>query len=395
MGKVDLLLTERIKQAKLSVDQLQGPANTNLSTQSSPDPAVVLIPHDADLAAQTFTLLERELTRLHTLVGADAQNTKRFTALSDKITKAEGALTKVRQQIEHIQGSDARIKTHVETRRSAYAGIFEAIVEEENELRDLYAPIKERIDQAAGSLSKLSFSVRRIVDIERWANTGETLLDLRTNGPFKGRGELLRSAQAGLMPVWAEGNATEAAAALLEFVKANESALKTHKPEGKDPRDWARNISDWLYSTDHITVSYGLQYDGVDIEQLSPGTRGIVLLLLYLAIDAEDDRPLIVDQPEENLDPQSIFQELVERFRDARKRRQIIIVTHNANLVVNTDADQVIVASCGPHRPHQLPMITYESGGLENPRIRQQVCDILEGGERALKERAKRLRVGI
>ena len=142
-------------------------------------------------------------------------------------------------------------------------------------------------------------------------------------------------------------------------------------------------------------MGYGLQYDGVDIEQLSPGTRGIVLLLLYLAIDAEDDRPLIIDQPEENLDPQSIFQELVYRFRDAKKRRQIIIVTHNANLVVNTDADQVIVATCGPHRPGQLPLITYESGGLENSRIRQHVCDILEGGERAFKERAKRLRVGI
>ena len=166
-------------------------------------------------------------------------------------------------------------------------------------------------------------------------------------------------------------------------------------PENADFRTWARNISDWLYSTDHITVGYGLQYDGVDIEQLSPGTRGIVLLLLYLAIDAEDDRPLIIDQPEENLDPQSIFQELVHRFRDAKKRRQIIVVTHNANLVVNTDADQVIVAQSGPHRPGQLPLITYESGSLENPLIRRHVCDILEGGERAFKERAKRLRVSI
>jgi len=133
----------------------------------------------------------------------------------------------------------------------------------------------------------------------------------------------------------------------------------------------------------------------VDIEQLSPGTRGIVLLLLYLAIDGTDDRPLIIDQPEENLDPQSIFEELVARFREAKKRRQIIIVTHNANLVVNTDADQVIVASCGRHRPAQLPVKSYEAGGLENKRIRQRVCDILEGGEKAFKERAKRLRVVI
>ena len=395
VGPVDALLTERVKQANLSVAALQGPAKTDPAVQVNPDPVVALIPIDAKLADQSLSLLERELARLRSLVGVDAQNAKRFTTLSDKINKAEAALTKVLQQIERIKGADERIRTLVDARRSAYAAIFEAIVEEEKELADLYAPIKARIDEAAGSLSKLSFSVRRIVDLAQWATKGEDLLDLRTNGPFKGRGELLRFARTGLMTAWATGDAAHAATALLDFVKANEAALRTHMPESAVFRAWARNISDWLYSTDHITVGYGLQYDGVDIEQLSPGTRGIVLLLLYLAIDAEDDRPLIIDQPEENLDPQSIYQELVHRFRDAKKRRQIIIVTHNANLVVNTDADQVIVAQCGPHRPGQLPLITYESGGLENPLIRQHVCDILEGGERAFKERAKRLRVSI
>lgn len=395
VGTVDSLLTERIKQASVLVAGLKGPAKTDPSIHQSPDPMVALILQGANLADQTLSLLERELERLRALVGVDAQNAKRYATLSEKITKAEGALAKVLRQIEHIQGADDRIHALIETRREAYAGIFEAITEEEQELGALYAPIKERIDQAAGSLSKLSFSVRRLIDLEQWAGTGEALLDLRTNGPFKGRGELLRVAREGLLPAWATGDAAQAATALLEFVKANEVALKTHMPEGSDLRIWSRSVSDWLYGTDHITVGYGLQYDGVDIEQLSPGTRGIVLLLLYLAIDAEDDRPLIIDQPEENLDPQSIFQELVHRFRDARKRRQIIIVTHNANLVVNTDADQVIVATCGAHRPGQLPLITYDSGGLENPRIRRHVCDILEGGERAFKERAKRLRLGI
>jgi len=104
-------------------------------------------------------------------------------------------------------------------------------------------------------------------------------------------------------------------------------------------------------------------YGRLDIEQLSPGIRGIVLLLLYLAVDTQDDRPLIIDQPEENLDPQSISDELVAEFQRAKKRRQVIIVTHNANLVVNIDADQVIVARSGSHRPGQLPVLTYESGG--------------------------------
>jgi hypothetical protein len=65
------------------------------------------------------------------------------------------------------------------------------------------------------------------------------------------------------------------------------------------------------------------------------------------------------------------------------------------NLVVNTDADQVIVAHADPHPVGDLPPITYVSGGLENAYIRKSVCDILEGGERALQERARRLRVRL
>ena len=133
----------------------------------------------------------------------------------------------------------------------------------------------------------------------------------------------------------------------------------------------------------------------MDIRKLSPGTRGIVLLLLYLALDDGDDRPLIIDQPEENLDPKSIYDELVSLFLDAKGKRQVIMVTHNANLVVNTDADQIIVAQAGPHRPGELPPITYLSGGLESSPIRKAVCDILEGGERAFQERARRLRVRL
>jgi energy-coupling factor transporter ATP-binding protein EcfA2 len=159
--------------------------------------------------------------------------------------------------------------------------------------------------------------------------------------------------------------------------------------------DWAAKVARWLDDTSHIAIRYGIQYDGADIEQLSPGTRGIVLLLVYLSVDRNDDRPLIIDQPEENLDPKSIFDELVGRFREAELRRQVIIVTHNANLIVNTDADQVIVATAGPHRAGKLPKISYIAGGLEDPTIRHEVCEILEGGEQAFKDRARRLRVRL
>jgi energy-coupling factor transporter ATP-binding protein EcfA2 len=167
------------------------------------------------------------------------------------------------------------------------------------------------------------------------------------------------------------------------------------KADQADYRAWTKRFAKWLYGTDHITIQYGIDYDGVDIRKLSPGTRGIVFLLLYLALDDADDRPLIIDQPEENLDPKSVFDELVGLFLRAKSKRQVIMVTHNANLVVNTDADQIIVADAGPHPPGELPPITYLSGGLESAHIRKAVCDILEGGEQAFQERARRLRVTL
>jgi hypothetical protein len=141
-------------------------------------------------------------------------------------------------------------------------------------------------------------------------------------------------------------------------------------------------------------VRYGIDYDGVDIRKLSPGTRGIVLPL-YLALDDSDNRPLVTDQPEENLVPKSVFEELVHLFVEAKAYRQVIIVTHNANLVINTDTDQIIISESASHPPAALPPIIYKSGGLENAEIRKAVCNILEGGEGAFQERGRRLGVRL
>ena len=141
--------------------------------------------------------------------------------------------------------------------------------------------------------------------------------------------------------------------------------------EQREFRAWLKRFAHWLFSTDHIGIQYGIEYDGLDIQKLSPGTRGIVLLLLYLELGDADGRPLVIDQPEENLDPKSVFEELVGLFVEAKSNRQVIMVTHNANLVINTDADQVIIAEAGPHRHGALPPISYEvwrTGERRNPQ---------------------------
>jgi hypothetical protein len=210
---------------------------------------------------------------------------------------------------------------------------------------------------------------------------------------------MLAAATEALKPGWETGSAVEAQAAMTAFMGRYLRDLLSHAPyapmQQADFRAWLKEFAHWLFGTDHVSVRYEISYDGVDIRKLSPGTRGIVLLLLYLALDDSDDRPLIIDQPEENLDPKSVFDELVALFIAAKAKRQVIIVTHNANLVINTDADQIIVAEAGPHPSGGLPPISYVAGGLESAEIRKAVCDILEGGEAAFRERARRLRVRL
>lgn len=389
-GDVDGILARNLK---LADDAEKAILGGPVPPISEPETDVPLISLDSDLADSSVNLLAAELARLARLIGVDLRNSKRLSLLNDKISKSRKSLQSLKAKIELASSADERIRLLVDSRQESYKGVFDSISELESQLSDLYAPLQRSLSSRSGSIGKLGVSVRRKVDLNKWAEAGEELLDLRRAGPFKGKGALFDAAKAELLPAWQAGGSADVSQAMQSFIALHEAELKAHRPDDADQRLWVSAVSAWLHGTDHISVVYALTFDGVEIERLSPGTRGIVLLLLYLAIDEDDDRPLIIDQPEENLDPKSVFDELVERFRSARLRRQVIIVTHNANLVVNTDADQVIVATAGGHEPGKLPVISYISGGLENPEIRRQVCNVLEGGERAFRARAKRLQL--
>ena len=403
VGDVENILNEKMSDTKKQIAKLEGPIIPSAVEKDSDELEVpsqkTLLPN-APLDKVPFNTLIAEANRLQALIGIDKDKRTQFNKLTKNIRLAGTELKRLEAQIKDAEGAQDRISELKEIRREDYAGVFEGIIAEVTALKDLYKPLSEQLDKEDGALKKLSVSFKRHVDIEGWVDRGEELLDLRRASKFQGHGALLEAVRANLQIPWESGSANTVADAMTKFRENYGQDFVDSAPYNreKDPieyRKWAADISQWIYSTEHIKVTYSLTFDALDIEQLSPGTRGIVLLLLYLAIDQEDERPLIIDQPEENLDPKSIFDELLDRFKMGRLRRQIIIVTHNANLIVNTDADQVIVATCGPHTSGKLPTISYQSGGLEDQGIRKHVCDILEGGEDALKERAKRLRVII
>lgn len=123
-----------------------------------------------------------------------------------------------------------------------------------------------------------------------------------------------------------------------------------------------------------------LKYKGKDLNKISVGQKGTVYLKMKLATEAFS-KPIIFDQPEDDLDNEFIMQNLIGLFKELKQYRQVIIVTHNANLVVNADAEQVIVASNVDGK------LTYTSGSLENDTINSKICQILEGGEIAFEKR--------
>lgn len=393
-GDVDKSLTAYIAWADGEIRKLNG------VSPPPGDPNTALIADTADLTTLPLAPIVAEMARLEALFSADKLVREQYTALTNRIAQENSALQTLETRLTDAQGAAARRKDLQAERDDTYGRVFEAIINEQNVLAGLYAPLMARLAASSGTLKKLSFSVRRIADVQTWGSFAEEeLLDRRKAGPFYGRGSLIAAATDALKPAWETGSAAEVQAAMTAFMGKFLKDLLSHAPyaptQQAEFRAWSKQFAHWLFGTEHIAVRYEISYDGVDIRKLSPGTRGIVLLLLYLALDDSDDRPLIIDQPEENLDPKSVFDELVALFIAAKAKRQVIMVTHNANLVINTDADQIIVAEAGPHPSGGLPPISYVAGGLENAAIRKAVCDILEGGEAAFRERARRLRVRL
>lgn len=393
-GPVDEDLTGYVKWVDGEIAKLKG------TTPTPSDPNTPYFPDDTDLSTLAQATLEAEMARLEKLVNADKDAQRRYAALSASIATETAALQTLTEKLNDANGAKDRARQLQADREAAYGRAFDALVAEQSVLEGLYAPLMARLAASSGTLKKLSFSVARLADVEQWANAAEEgLIDLRKVGAFRGKGTLEQKANEVLRATWESGDSTAVIAAMAEFRRLYQKDLLDHSPvlrtEQAEFRAWSKRFAQWLFSTDHIEIRYGIDYDGIDIRKLSPGTRGIVLLLLYLGLDDKDDRPLVIDQPEENLDPKSVFDELVQLFIEAKAHRQVIMVTHNANLVINTDADQIIIAEAGPHPHNALPPITYVSGGLENAEIRKMVCDILEGGAGAFQERARRLRVRL
>ena len=301
------------------------------------------------------------------------------------------SISSLRAELQRISELPSQITVLEAERLQTCKAIYAQIAGLKDSYRKLYSPVQDFIQKhktLADSI-KLSFDVRisekNLVDgLSDWINKGRS-------GSFQGAEE-----GAAKIKELVKRNAFDSPegveAFLNEFMQALKNDVRQDKPRSMSTGSQLRSnrtvegFYNFLYSLDYLDPQYALKMEGKELFELSPGERGLLLLLFYLLVE-KNDGPLIVDQPEENLDNETVHEILVPSIQLAKQRRQIIVVTHNPNLAVVADADQVIAASIDKQN---MCRVTYASGALENPTVNQHVVRYLEGTLPAFMNRDKK-----
>ena len=348
---------------------------------------------------------ERLIKKLESISTIVESTRKAIKEYDEKISKIKVRVRELKKSIDDIEKVKIPSLPQKEKARSeAYKEYFKLLAKEKGTLEELYAPLKDKA--AAKNDNQMEFFARIELDVENFFRKAQEILD------FSRRGKYYRAEAALFEAIKNIGVAIELGE--VEDIPAEMEKLRNSFKEDRESkkidiqsqlRKGKKKLDfyNWIFDTSDFKVTYNIKYQGTSLELLSPGKKGVVLLLMYLVLDTENSVPLIIDQPEENLDNKSVFPSLVDYFREIKRRRQVIVITHNPNLVLNTDAEQIVVANFDAVPTTQSSRISYVSGAIENSfvsrqakipleqrGIREHGLDILEGGKTAFKKRREK-----
>jgi ABC-type lipoprotein export system ATPase subunit/DNA-binding transcriptional ArsR family regulator len=277
------------------------------------------------------------------------------------------------EQLDELPINRAALQTQ---RISITEQIFDRLVEQQISRETLFNPVQDLIQNNAliRNEYKLQFKAE-IKSTPELVYSKLFALVKQTTGEFRGDSESL-SVLKDMMDKHDISDKTS----LLEFVQELhdklEAVSKLPGVESLLKKDRTVNeVYDFIFGLEYLDPRYTLMFQDAQIGQLSPGQRGALLLIFYLLVD-KGNKPIILDQPEENLDNETIVSLLVPVLTEAKKKRQIIMVTHNPNLAVVCDAEQIIHCEFTRSDSHN---ISYISGAIECSVINNKVVDVLEG----------------
>jgi ABC-type lipoprotein export system ATPase subunit len=317
-----------------------------------------------------------------------AEWTKKLEALTGTPTEPD---TKVglETRLAQIKGLPAKRMDLQAQRLLLTAEIFDSLDAQRKAREELFKPVQDLIkaNDLIREDYRLQFQATLAASAEAIAERLFALIK-QTSGALRGQDEALLTVKK--LFDSHDLNTKEGA---LAFTKALHETLElAAKNSGAEvgitsllKKDQsAVSVYDLVFGLDFLEPRYSLLFQDTQIEQLSPGQRGALLLIFYLLVD-NGKTPIILDQPEENLDNETVFRLLVPVLSEAKKKRQIIMVTHNPNLAVVCDAEQIIHASFDRATGCT---INYVAGSLENPSLNTAVVTVLEGTKPAFNNRS-------
>jgi len=312
--------------------------------------------------------------KLHELIGTpDAPNTK------------EGIEARILQ----LDELPTRLNDKKITRLALCGEIFDILNAQRKAREELFSPVQKLIQN--------NDLIREEYKLQFQATLGgssdilaRALFDLikQNSGEFRGEDE----SYATIRNIYDKFDLNKRDDVLGLVTELHEKIASSEKSLGKNgiglnsilrKGKFSSDVYDLLFGLETLEPKYSLLFQDTKIEQLSPGQRGALLLIFYLLVD-KGRTPIILDQPEENLDNETVVSLLVPVLTEAKKKRQIIMVTHNPNLAVVCDAEQVIYSAF--NRKNNLE-ISYLPGSIENPAINEHVVDVLEGTKPAFNNR--------
>ena len=367
-----------------------------------------------DYASEASTRIK---SRVETIGGRlDAEE----VALSGQESEARKAIQEVAGDHDQVAGdlrnnAKRRMETAA-TNLADYTLLHEAFMElfaKRADIQDAIDGVDQRISQARRDEAESITAQIRVVedegfDLELCLNVGadhtaflSTLTASASRGHFPGNfgqfkrvetiaanvtprqfvAAILTANPSGLVGSWdgPAGQTYEIDEAYAEqVIEANTPATSL---EGFDVRRWDRQRLEWLMGLEHAPCDddFFVELGGRPIQYCSPGQRCSAMLPI---VALTSSAPLIIDQPEDNLDNRLVSRTLFRILARLKESRQIIVATHNPNILVSGDAEQVLILS---------PLGDLdESGSIDKVEVVEHVISLMEGGAEAFRKRQTR-----
>jgi len=326
-----------------------------------------------------LSTISRSIEQVQHKIEKLQKDKKEYIVLLNKIKEVDVAINSLKNKQKNIVEMNKSLSERIEKRWTLYEQLFNTYLL----LRKKYKEIIDVFSKDAYEiLAGIEFKSSLIFDFENFAKIGKDILDLRTVRESKGQkvslleSELLKDSINAIEEIIKSESNNSKINNLTAIMKQKVYELLKIKKSTRTNE----HLYEWLFG-DYFSLNTEIYFNNIYLEKLSLGQKCTVLLKVYLA---QGENTILIDQPDDNLDNEFIMNELVDAIRKAKLNRQVIIASNNANVVINSDAEQIIIAE------YKNGKISYTMGAIEESIIKEKAIHILEGGRTAFEAREKK-----